>query len=80
MAACAFVVGQIGELANNISEETRTIHDDIPWRSIRGMRNKIVHDYDNVDMAVLWGTISKSLPELIKQLNDLLQRQPAGDN
>ncbi|MCL2432923.1 MAG: DUF86 domain-containing protein [Clostridia bacterium] len=71
VSACAFIVGQIGELSSHISEGARAAHANIPWRSIRGMRNKLVHDYDNVDMAVLWGTISKSMPELINQLEAL---------
>lgn len=31
---------------------------------MKGMRNKIVHDYENIDLAVLWGTVQKSLPQL----------------
>jgi uncharacterized protein with HEPN domain len=72
LSACAFVVGQIGELANEISEETQLSNSEIPWRSIRGMRNRIVHDYENVDLAVIWGTISESLPVLIRQLEKVL--------
>lgn len=37
-------------------------YNTIPWNSIRGMRNRIVHDYENVDLSVLWGTIKESLP------------------
>ena len=70
--ACAFAIGQIGELASNISEETIQAYGDIPWRNIRGMRNRIVHDYEHVDMAVMWGTLTKSLPELIEIINNLL--------
>ena len=70
--ACVFAIGQIGELASNISEETRQKYDSVPWRNIRGMRNRIFHDYEHVDMAVLWGTLIKSLPELIEILNSLL--------
>ena len=72
ISACAFNIGQVGELANHVSDETREKHSDIPWRSIRGMRNRIVHDYDNVDMAVLWGTITKSLPELADKIYVIL--------
>ena len=46
----------------------------IPWRSIRVMRNKIVHDNEHVDSAVLWGTITKSLPDLIQQLYEILEQ------
>ncbi len=72
LSACAFSVSQIGELAKEISEDTQEKHGNIPWKSIRGMRNKIVHEYENIDLAVLWGTITKSLPELAKQIEGVL--------
>lgn len=39
------------------------------------MRNRIVHDYENVDLAVLWGTLEKSLPELKKQIEEILHQE-----
>ena len=51
--ACAFLIGQIGELVSTISAETQVECKDIPWRNIKGMRNKIIHDYEKVDYAVL---------------------------
>jgi len=39
------------------------------------MRNKIVHDYENIDLAVLWGTVTKSLPELAKQIDSVLYHE-----
>lgn len=72
MAACAFAVSQIGELAKEISEDTQERYDYIPWRSIKGMRNKIVHDYENIDLVVLWGTIDESLPTFGMQISDML--------
>ncbi|MBW4085240.1 DUF86 domain-containing protein [Paenibacillus sp. S150] len=75
VSACAFTVSQMGELAKYISDETQERYPDIPWRSIRGMRNRIVHDYENIDLAVLWGTITASLPELQKQIEHILLHQ-----
>ena len=72
ITACAFSVSQIGELVKEISEDTLKRYNTIPWNSIKGMRNRIVHDYDNVDLAVLWGTINKSLPELKEELKDII--------
>lgn len=72
MAACAFAVSQIGELAKEISEDTQERYDYIPWRSIKGMRNKIVHDYENIDLVVLWRTIDESLPTFGMQISDML--------
>ena len=57
ITACAFTVSQIGELAKDISEEMQKEYNNIPWKAMKGMRNKIVHDYENIDLAVLWGTI-----------------------
>jgi uncharacterized protein with HEPN domain len=51
------------------------MYSDIPWKSIRGMRNKIVHDYENIDLAVLWGTVKKSLSELSKQIDSVLYQE-----
>ncbi len=72
ITACAFSVSQIGELVKEISPEMIQQYSSIPWNSIKGMRNRIVHDYENVDFTVLWGTIRQSLPELKKQLENLL--------
>jgi len=72
MTACAFSVSQIGELAKEVSDDTQNKYKDIPWSAIKGMRNKIVHDYENIDLAVLWGTIEKSLPELKVNLEKVL--------
>lgn len=72
ITACAFTVSQIGELSKDISSETQEKYINIPWKSIKGMRNKIVHDYENVDLSVLWGTIKNSLPDLKNELKKIL--------
>lgn len=72
ITACAFTVSQIGELAKDVSEDTQEKYSDIPWKAMKGMRNKIVHDYENIDLAVLWGTIRKSLPELKKEIEKII--------
>ena len=72
ITACAFTVSQIGELVKEISDETVGKYKEIPWNSIKGMRNKIVHDYENVDLSVLWGTIKESLPDLKDKLKDII--------
>ncbi len=72
ITACAFTVSQIGELVKEICDETMEKYSTIPWNSIKGMRNRIVHDYENVDLSVLWGTIKESLPLLKDQLKDII--------
>lgn len=72
ITACAFTVSQIGEITKEITEETMKKYSEIPWNSIKGMRNRIVHDYENVDLSVLWGTINESLPDLQDKLKDII--------
>jgi len=71
LSAAAFVIGQIGEIANIVSDETQKATPEINWRGMRGLRNRIVHDYENVDLNMLWEVIEKDLPELIMQLENI---------
>ena len=75
VSACAFVISQIGEIANEVSDDCQMANSTIPWKSIRGMRNKIVHDYEGIDFTVLWGTIMTSLPILKEQLVNLVENK-----
>lgn len=72
ITACAFTVSQIGDLVKEITDETIKKYNSIPWNSIKGMRNRIVHDYENVDLSVLWCTIKESLPDLKNSLKDII--------
>lgn len=75
ITVCAFTVSQIGEIVKEITDETMEKYPSIPWRSIKGMRNRIVHDYENVDLSVLWATIKESLPELKNELKDIILKE-----
>lgn len=66
--ACAFNLGQLGELSHKLSGEFQDDYLNIPWKSIYGMRNKIIHDYEGVNLKVVWETVSEDLPQLIEQL------------
>ena len=45
---------------------------ELPWRSIKGMRNRIVHDYGFIDMQIIYDTVTKSIPELYNALKSLI--------
>ena len=70
--ACNMCIIQIGELANRLSDETKESSKNIPWRAIRGMRNLHAHDYENVDLEIVWNTLLKDIPELKQSLEGLL--------
>ena len=72
--ACVFNLSQIGELANKIDEDFAGNNPEIPWRNMYGLRNKIVHDYDGVNLVLIWDIVKEDLPELYKKLNELYNR------
>lgn len=58
----------IGEAAARVTPETRNAFPDVPWTEITGMRNRIVHGYDEVDFDILWTVVEIDLPKLIRLL------------
>jgi uncharacterized protein with HEPN domain len=69
--ALAHLIQTLGEAARHVSAEYQTEHPEIPWRSIIGMRHKVVHDYLYVDYDTIWDVVTVDLPELITKLKDL---------
>lgn len=63
----------IGEASRRIPSEAITAYPTIPWRLMQDMRNVVVHDYPNVNLAVVWDTIQNDLPPLIEPLKKLLE-------
>ena len=68
----------IGEASNRISEPTRQTLTTIPWTAISGMRNRLVHEYDEVDLDIIWDTIFNSLPILILELEKIISPDEEG--
>ena len=55
----------VGEAASRIGVETRDAHPEIPWAAIVGMRNRLVHEYSNVNLARVWEAVERDIPRLI---------------
>jgi uncharacterized protein with HEPN domain len=62
----------VGEASNAISVEFRTLHPEIPWRQMIGLRNRLIHGYFAVDLDIVWDTIQTDLPPLITKLEQLV--------
>lgn len=60
---------QISETAKKLSDEYRQVNNHIPWNAMYGFRNRIVHDYGNIDLQVVFETIKNDIPELLKLLS-----------
>jgi len=69
----------IGEAAARVGTESREKYPSIPWLQIVGMRNRLIHGYDAVDLDVLWDTIIDDLPPLIDELEKILPSEPNGN-
>lgn len=59
---------QIQENAKRLTDEYKNENGDIPWTDISGLRNRIVHDYGNVDLEVIYDTLTNDIPWLINKL------------
>jgi uncharacterized protein with HEPN domain len=65
----------IGEASIRISVESRAKLPGIQWREIAGTRNRLIHGYADVNLDIVWATISNDLPKLFSELENLLPRQ-----
>jgi uncharacterized protein with HEPN domain len=63
----------IGEASNKLPEEFRKKYPEIPWRSIIGLRNVLIHDYLGVDIKAVWGNLKQELPQLKEQMKAILE-------
>lgn len=59
---------QISENAKKLSDEYRMEHSNIPWNALSGLRNRIVHDYGNVDLNIVYETLKNDIPELLDMI------------
>ena len=66
----------IGEAATKIMDGYTAFtqaHSEVPWRSMRNMRNRMAHGYFDINLDIVWDTVQEWLPELLKQLPSVLQ-------
>ncbi len=67
----------VGEAASQVSTEGRLRYPELPWRHMIGLRNRLIHGYDEVNFDILWDLIQNDLPPLLVQLEQILNA--AGD-
>jgi uncharacterized protein with HEPN domain len=61
----------IGEVAKRISDDFKNLNSDIPWRKMAGIRDVLIHDYDSIDMNIVWNVIEVELPKIKLSLNSV---------
>ena len=58
-----------------VSADTRAAHPEVPWKDMAGMRDRVVHDYFGVSLAIVWDVITKHLPQLRESFRKLLDQE-----
>lgn len=71
--ACVRNFEIIGEVSSKIHEDFKLSHSEIEWNRMKGLRNRMIHDYSGVDYQVIWDIISEYLDELEYQVQKLLK-------
>jgi len=66
----------VGEAASRVLARERAKYPCIPWAQIIGLRNRLIHGYDNVDFDILWQIVTQDLPPLIAELEKILSSGP----
>ena len=72
LSAILYQITIIGEATKRLSQTFRQQHSDIPWREMAGMRNVLVHEYDQLDFDVIWDVVQNKLTELLSLIERLL--------
>ncbi|MDY6786240.1 MAG: DUF86 domain-containing protein [Cyanobacteriota bacterium] len=74
IAAVMYSISIMGEAAKRLSNEFRERHSGLPWRELAGLRDRLVHDYKNIDLDILWNVVSVEIPTLLTSLEALLPK------
>jgi len=70
----------IGETTKNLPDEFRRKHSDIPWKSIAGLRDVVIHQYFGINFNRIWETVVNLLPILKKQIEQLIREYSPKEN
>jgi len=65
----------VGEAATQVSDQSRETFSMIPWRNIIGMRNRLIHAYFDVNLSIVWDTVTTDLPPLVAALEEILSAE-----
>lgn len=69
----------LGEACRRVSPEFRDAHPAVDWAGMAGFRNKIVHDYDRIDLDVVWDITQGDLPRALAALEPIVPKEPDGE-
>jgi uncharacterized protein with HEPN domain len=62
----------IGEAVKRLPQDLCQQYPDIPWKGMAGMRDRIIHGYDNVDLRIVWDVVKQDIPKIKPQITKIL--------
>jgi uncharacterized protein with HEPN domain len=68
------LIQRLGEAASRLTADFRAAHPELPWAQMIGMRNRIVHSYDDVDPEIIWQVASADVEPVIAALERVLEK------
>ncbi|MFB8788819.1 MAG: DUF86 domain-containing protein [Potamolinea sp.] len=74
-SAILYQISIMGEATKRLSREFREQHSEVPWDDVAGMRDIIAHQYDRIDLDIVWQVIVRNIPELLDMITPLLPIQ-----
>ncbi len=74
-SAILYQISIMGEATKRLSREFREQHSEVPWDDVAGMRDIIAHQYDRVDLDIVWQVIQRNIPDLLDLITPLLPIQ-----
>ena len=63
----------VGEATRRLPVSFREQYPNIPWKDMAGMRDKIIHGYDNVNLRIVWDVVSRDIPDVKPQIQQILR-------
>lgn len=63
----------IGEAVKNLSPHLKAAHEEVPWKPLAGMRDKLIHQYFGVNLRLVWDTVEQEIPVFLQEVEKILQ-------
>ena len=70
----------LGEAAKNVPETTRIKFPKVPWRQMSGMRDKVIHEYFGVKLAIVWEAIERDIPALVPLISEVINTETQSEH
>ena len=65
----------IGEASGRVSSAAQKKHAHLPWQAMKGTRNRVIHEYDSIELDIIWDIVKQDLPYLVNELEKIASSQ-----